>query len=165
MCTDLQTLEAGTDANVIELQVVERWSEPGPHGPVVRPTGTPMYMAFDVLEFYGHSPSTELECLFYTILDVCTGGRLSDRGADFEDDPGGAANLRREFMTELELAALQHVPQDKHDFMRTLHDIFFPLVEEEEDRPAHRYHCQAVLPVAVKAACNLIYFLKCRFPP
>ena len=152
MCTDLQICEAGTYADVIGLQVVESWSNPS--SPVFRPTGTPMYMAIDVLEFYGHTPSTELESLFYTILGICTGGRFSDRGADCVEDPEGAAQLRRGCMTELELEELQHVPQDKHELLRTLHNLFFPLVEQEEDRPAYRFHCQAVLPAAVKATCN-----------
>eukprot|EP00891_Asterochloris_glomerata_P002611 jgi/Astpho2/2611/Aster-04314 len=48
LCTDLQTYEAGTYL-----------------------TGTPMYMAIDVLRGSSHSPSTDMESLFYTILAVC----------------------------------------------------------------------------------------------
>ena len=113
-----------------------------------------MYMAIEVLRGSSHSPSTDVESLFYTILSVCTGGRLSDRGAKFAEDPRMAAKLRRACMTELELEELQHVPQDKHDFLKTLHNLFFTLVQEQNGVSAHRIYCNHVLPAAVKKACN-----------
>ena len=77
-----------------------------------------MYMAIDVLRGSSHSPSTDMESLFYTILAVCTNGRLSDRGARFAEDPRMAAKSRRGSMTEPELEEWQHAPQDKHHFCR-----------------------------------------------
>ncbi len=107
---------------------MESWSDTDtdPSTLVQNLTGTPMYMAIDVLRGSRHSPSTEVESLFYTILAVCTDGRLSDRGANFAEDPRTAAKLRRGGMIESELEELQHAPQDKHDFLKTLHDLFFP---------------------------------------
>ena len=113
-----------------------------------------MYMTIDVLRGSSHSPTTDVESLFYTILAVCTNGRLSDRGAKFAEDPGTAAKTRRGSMTEAELEELRHAPQDKHDILKTLHNLFFPWVEERDDIPAHRSHRNNVSPTAVKLACN-----------
>ena len=105
--------------------MVERWSDKDPPTPVRNLTGTPMYMAIDVLRGSCHSPSTEVESLFYTILAVCTDGRLSDRGARFTEHPCMAVKTRRGGMTEPELEELLHAPQDKHDLLKTL--LVFPL--------------------------------------
>ncbi len=93
-----------------------------------------MYMAIDVLRGSSHSPSTDMESLFYTILAVCTNGRLSDRGARFAEDPRMPAKTRRGSMNEPELEELQHAPQDKHHFLQTLHDLFSP---GWRDRPTY----------------------------
>ena len=138
----------------IDLQVVESWPDMNPASPFRKLTGTPMYMATDVLRGSSHSPSTDVESLFYTILAVCTNGRLSDRSAKFAEDPGTAAKTRHGSMTQAELEELQHAPQDKHNFLKTLHNLFFPWVEEHDDIPAHRSHRNNVSPAAVKLACN-----------
>eukprot|EP00891_Asterochloris_glomerata_P003367 jgi/Astpho2/3367/Aster-04709 len=101
-------------------QVVKSWSEPS--SPVSGITGTPMYMAIQVLQGKGHTLNTALESLLYSMLSICSDGHLSDRGADFVDDPVGAAMQRLGFMIQPVLGALQHVPHDKRDFVAALHD-------------------------------------------
>ena len=83
-----------------------------------------MYMAIQVLQGKGHTPNTALESLLYSMLSICSDGHLSDRGADFVDDPVGAAMQRLGFMIQPVLGALQHVPHDKRDFVAALHDVF-----------------------------------------
>ena len=73
------------------MQVVKDWS--GLSSPVSHITGTPMFMAIQVLQGGSHTPNTALESVLYTILFVCTDGHLSDRDANFLHKPVEAAML------------------------------------------------------------------------
>ncbi len=142
------SLSSVTAAMFFGMQVVKSWSEPS--SPVSGITGTPMYMAIQVLQGKDHTPNTALESLLYSILSICSDGHLSDCGADFVDDPVSAAMQRLGFMIQPALGALQHVPHDKRDFVAALHDVFFPTVDEQPLRS----HRTDVLPAHVKAACS-----------
>ena len=129
------------------MQVVNSWDESS--SPVSHITGTPMYMAIQVLEGGNHTPNTALESLLYTLLDVCTEGHLSDRDAPFYHKPLAAAMQRLGFMLQPTLGALQHVPDDKCSFLAALHDVFFPMGNKDL-----RYYERDVLPEHVKAVCR-----------
>ena len=60
------------------------------------------------------------------------------------------------FMLQPTLAVLQHVPDDKRNFVATLHNVFFP-VEKRQDL---RYYCRDVSPLHVMAACRNFIELK-----
>ena len=115
-----------------------------------------MFMAIQVLQGGNHTPNTALESLLYTLLYVCTDGHLSDRDANFLHNPVSAAMLRLGFMLQPTLAALQHVPDDKRDFVATLHNVFFPM-EKREDLC---FYCRDVSPAHVMAACRNFIALK-----
>ena len=66
--------------------------------------------------------------------------------------PRLAVKLRRGGMLALELEELQYIPLDKHAFLKTLHNVFFPLMVQEKDQPPCRFHRIDVSPAAVKAA-------------
>ena len=150
MCADLRTGEA-SPYNLIDLQVMD---SSGSQSPVQTLTGTPLYMAIDVLMGQSSTPSTDLESLFYTILAVCTGGRHRDRDAGFANAPKVAAKLRRGDMLAPELEELQYAPQDKRAFLETLHDVFFPFATPKKGKAPSRFHCNDVLPDDVKEACQ-----------
>ena len=98
-----------------------------------------MYMAIQVLQGKNHTPDTALESLLYSILAVCSDGRLSDRGADFVDDPAGAATQRLGFRIQPTPGALQHVPHDKRNFVATLHNVLLPQSGQAASAfPSHR---------------------------
>ena len=109
-----------------------------------------MFMVIEVLQGGNHTPNTALESLLYTILFVCTDGHLSDREANFLHRPVEAAMLRLGFMLQPRLLALQHVPDDKKEFVAALHNVFFPK-EEKRDLRSPRTD---VSPADVKAACS-----------
>ena len=116
-CTRLQGLQSVCLQSVTAanswMQVVKSWDEPS--SPVSHITGTPMYMAFQVLQGSNHTPNTALESLLYTILSVCTEGHPSGRDADFYWNPVAAAMERLGFMLQPPLEALQHVSNNKRD--------------------------------------------------
>ena len=112
-----------------------------------------MYMAIDVLRGSRHSPSTEVESLFYTIWQFAQMDAsaivvpiLLKTHARQPNCGGG--------MTESELEELQHAAQDKHDFLKTLHDLFFPWGQERNEIPAQPNDRNNVSPAAVKTACK-----------
>lgn len=150
MCADLRTGEASI-YNLTDLQVMD---SSGSQSPVQTLTGTPIYMAIDVLMGQSSTPSTDLESLFYTILAVCVGGRHSDRGAGFANAPKVAAKLRRGGMLAPELEELQYAPQDKHAFLETLHNVFFPFATPKKGKAPSRFHCNDVSTEDVQEACR-----------
>ena len=139
---------------------VDDWdAPPTPSGHVTAITGTALFAAISVMEGGPHSLSSMLEGLFYSILFICSAGRVpGERAFKISRDPEEWAIARRSSMTRPVQAVMMHQVSAEHaGLVAALHMLFFPAHErafEYRDDVSVAEFCTACGPFLSSAATS-----------
>ncbi|KAL3162655.1 hypothetical protein ABBQ38_008700 [Trebouxia sp. C0009 RCD-2024] len=89
------------------------------------PTGTPLFMAWNVIRKQGHTVSTELESLMYVLMFILSGGILPWRHVLLQDCNLAAIRYGIMASSEFTKRLVSRTPAQCHKMLYRLRDLFF----------------------------------------